>query len=1728
MLHGSGSWIDACFSKGKQTLKSTKPAHAFELLFETSYDLEHVEQAVVSAKNAQKQWSALSFAERYQHLERLREAFVKHADSLTEAVLLETGKPLREAKAEAGSCANRIKLIASSGLSRIASERLPNVHGSATPHPQGVVAVLGPFNFPLHLMNSHIIPALLTGNTVVLKPSEFAPLCAERYAKCVEEAGLPAGVFNMVQGGGDVGAALVEHENIDAILFTGSYPTGRKIAQRALDFPNKVVALEMGGKNCVYVHDDADIDQALVSIVQGAFQSTGQRCTATSRVLIHKDNAEALIAKLQSTIATLRPSQPDAETCAFGPLANESTYKRFKLMRSNIQGCDILVAGDDVGKGAFVTPSLHLLSDPKAAESYLNEELFGPDICVEIVEDLDHGISRLNANTFGLANSLFSKSKDVYDRVFNETRSGILNWNRSTNGANGALPFGGVGKSGNQRPAGIDAVRYTTYPVASLQSPFGKKEIDGHFRSVFSDSLDAKENDFETPCSTQQLIMRHQIESLFEKYRFFADRVNGPHLYYTTKSFEDRLPYGLKSFEQTTLYQTGGFVREGDEFRITSLELGPDRARGFLEPLETALKVFSGHRPETILGTRIQGVQRPEDGFMPRSQMFLERMYKNNFVPKERKTPVVDLNNSEGPFLSSVDEQPLILLDAASQIASLGLGFNDSAFRKALHEGELEALTLSNSEWIDGEDELVQRFKETLLQHTWEPMQHISFTHGGAEADEKAFDLCRVNGPGGKRIIAFEGSFHGRTMMSIHATYNPVKRAPFEFKGYEVRYVPFPKWRDPRREPEVNDAWIQTWSEGRAPEKDDDILRNSEIDSLIAMNEAIEKGDVCCVIVEPMQGEGGDNYATARFYNGLRALTRCHGIPLVFDEVQVGFGLGGPFFWHELFDLRDKDGNPEGPECVTTAKKAQTGACLSVWPDSRPSVPHRLQVARGLLHAKGVLTADWVSLEHWVKTRLFKMARTLPQIVTNPRCVAYAFAFDLPSRHLAMEFVKQRFYRGFMVYIAGERTVRFRLSASWKPATLDILFREIEAALRAFLKPALVQMHDQDLDPSVVMPEWDNRALPAQTRSCRQSSIGAILSMSQTTLESWCDHRLYHEGQCDNYDLQKSLKAVDEKQEAAKVTPRHIISTLQKGLSQSNNEKDFEAQWSSRLGMPVKSFLAQALGARIARFDQSAWSYFSEDIMMIESQTYEEGRQDSPAELERMICEPSGITLLATRRTDTGPELLGYALGGAVESYTADGCKEDFTRGQGTTFYSSNISLRASAQGSRVGTRLKLAQLKTVRDLRNDDGAPKYLFMTGRNRVGQTLEMGAINSKLGAYVDTHFKGNQYGDASGEAIYYRIPLHGNEVWPQRAEPQKVEEKSEFIRLDDSIHAPLGARHERLIRAFRQGEFSPALGSKLTLSNWVTPNVVRYSELLRELAPAGLTHSYFTSGRAELIDKGVRSFRVQRPRAQKALTLTQQYFGTISAAARSLTDPSDYQAPFSFFDWPRIKHPALDGDIARALSEIETEIQDDPENFLAIVVEPIGEMSGLVLQDEFLVGLGKLRETYGVPIVFCETASALGRNGKALWFSDTSPIKPNMVLWYTGGQLGNIFVDDDFFVKKPLTLISTWDGDEVALLRARHALEEAYAIKTHENATAFDEAFEEAFKDTKTLGQGFWKGIEFEDIAARDAFIKKARAQNIVLKPGFGARVLFAPALTTRHNEFKHWLSPLALL
>ncbi|MFL5293525.1 MAG: aldehyde dehydrogenase family protein [Myxococcales bacterium] len=454
------------------TIENTSPADLSHALGRFPWALGQVDAAVAAARDGAKSMAGMSSAERAALVKRIGAVLKAHEEDLSRAIALDVGKPLWEARTEAQACAAKATITADDGLRLVAPFPAPGQAGAECRfRPLGVLAVLGPFNFPVHLPNGHVLPALACGNSVVFKPSEIAPYVAEVYARCLVEAGVPAGAFNLVQGPGPVGAKLAAHPGVDGVLFTGSWGVGLAI-ERATHGQTKILALEMGGKNAALVLRDADSEKALYDVLFSAFASAGQRCTAASRVIVEgpPERADRFAQRIAALAKGISIGHPLDSGVFMGPLASESALTRFEAGLSEARAETVLAScrlSPRGLRGCYASPSVHRVRNPEGS-AYEREELFGPDLAVYDAPDEDAAVALCNATDYGLAASVHTKSREVFERCLSRIECGVVNWNAPTVGASGRLPFGGLKRSGNHRPAALYSTLYCAAPVAVM------------------------------------------------------------------------------------------------------------------------------------------------------------------------------------------------------------------------------------------------------------------------------------------------------------------------------------------------------------------------------------------------------------------------------------------------------------------------------------------------------------------------------------------------------------------------------------------------------------------------------------------------------------------------------------------------------------------------------------------------------------------------------------------------------------------------------------------------------------------------------------------------------------------------------------------------------------------------------------------------------------------------------------------------------------------------------------------------------------------------------------------------------------------------------------------------------------------------------------------------------------------------------------------------------------
>ncbi len=468
-LYIGGRWREG---RG-EALVSTDPATGAQVWSGATAAGTDVFEAVAAALKAFRPWADAPLDDRIAAMRRYRSVLEAGAPQFAADISRETGKPLWETKAELGSMIAKVEVSIAAQAERAGLREAATGFGRAVlrHRPHGVMAVLGPFNFPGHLPNGHIVPALLAGDTVVFKPSEETPLAGRRMAEAFEAAGLPPGVFNLVQGGRDTGADLIK-QPIDGLLFTGSARAGAHFRRAFVDRVEVILALELGGNNPLIVWDDADPQAAAAIAVQSAYVTTGQRCSCARRLILPRGAAgDEVIEAIEALAQRLTIGAWDGSPEPFmGPLisARAATSAARDVQRLISAGARPLLPfrqPDGLGE-AFVTPALLDVTGTAPPD----EEIFAPVLQVTRADDFDHALSLANATRYGLASGLVSDDDALWRRFLDHSRAGVVNRNRPTTGAAGNMPFGGLGASGDHRPSAYYAADYCAYPVASFEA----------------------------------------------------------------------------------------------------------------------------------------------------------------------------------------------------------------------------------------------------------------------------------------------------------------------------------------------------------------------------------------------------------------------------------------------------------------------------------------------------------------------------------------------------------------------------------------------------------------------------------------------------------------------------------------------------------------------------------------------------------------------------------------------------------------------------------------------------------------------------------------------------------------------------------------------------------------------------------------------------------------------------------------------------------------------------------------------------------------------------------------------------------------------------------------------------------------------------------------------------------------------------------------------------------
>ncbi len=451
----AGAWRA---SKSGATFSSTNPANTDEIVgYYQQSTIADLEETVAEARKAQPAWAAMPAPERGEVLSRAAVILERRKEELAALMTREMGKVLKETRGDVQTAIDVAKFIAGEGR-RAEGETIPSALNNkfcmTIRQPLGVVGIITPWNFPLAIPAWKTFPALLAGNAVILKPASDTPLLSLKMAEILHEAGLPAGVLNVITGpGGVLGDALASHKGVNMISLTGSTEVGRHVAEicgRDL----RRCALELGGKNAVIVLEDADLKLAVESVVWGGFGTTGQRCTATSRVIVHQAIEQEFTERLVAAAGKLKIGNGLDPQIDMGPLVNKGRVKAVHeyTQVGRQEGAKLLIGGDALSdeehrRGAFYLPTI--FSDVRPGMRIAREEVFGPFISILPVASYEEAIQAANSTEYGLSTSIFTSDVRTTFRALRDIESGLVYVNAPTTGAEIHMPFGGMKASGN-------------------------------------------------------------------------------------------------------------------------------------------------------------------------------------------------------------------------------------------------------------------------------------------------------------------------------------------------------------------------------------------------------------------------------------------------------------------------------------------------------------------------------------------------------------------------------------------------------------------------------------------------------------------------------------------------------------------------------------------------------------------------------------------------------------------------------------------------------------------------------------------------------------------------------------------------------------------------------------------------------------------------------------------------------------------------------------------------------------------------------------------------------------------------------------------------------------------------------------------------------------------------------------------------------------------------------
>lgn len=439
----------------------------------TSSESEVAEKLRTSSK-AQKYWKTVSISEKRRIFEKFASLVKENAEEAARIISLENGKPFWEAKMEVNSLVNKVQVVFDAYDERASVKKKAMTNGriSVTRYlPHGIMAVLGPFNFPMSMPNSHIMPAIYAGNTVIFKPSERTPWSAQYYRDLWIQAGLPVDVLQIINGDAEIGEYLINSDGVNGVLFIGSRRAGKAI-EAAMIQKDKICALEMGGNSPLVIWDYSDIRAAVNITIQSAYLSTGQRCSAARRLIVNSSIYDKFISTLRDAIMNIKVGDAfsDNPIPFMGPMIDQKAVEQYLMDYGNLIKSGAVVLSESkplLSLGTnYVSPALLEVTDMP----YWDKEIFGPLLQVIKVNTIEEAVMVSNKTEYGLAAGIVTENQSIYDYYLNNVYAGIINWNQPLTGSTTIAPFGGIKGSGNFRSAGFLSVDYCVYPVASIES----------------------------------------------------------------------------------------------------------------------------------------------------------------------------------------------------------------------------------------------------------------------------------------------------------------------------------------------------------------------------------------------------------------------------------------------------------------------------------------------------------------------------------------------------------------------------------------------------------------------------------------------------------------------------------------------------------------------------------------------------------------------------------------------------------------------------------------------------------------------------------------------------------------------------------------------------------------------------------------------------------------------------------------------------------------------------------------------------------------------------------------------------------------------------------------------------------------------------------------------------------------------------------------------------------